>query len=78
MKGSYGRGLALSGILLLLAAGLGLASGPQPTGSSEVVGANANPAANARWFRSIVDTPGDVGQYASVTLDPLPSRPWVS
>jgi len=63
-------GLMLSVMLLLMVPGSGLAREPQPTGPSEAVGVNADPAANARWFNIDVDTPGDVGQYTSVAIDP--------
>jgi len=71
-------GLMLSVLLLLLAAGSGLASGPQPTGSSEAVGASASSAANAPWFNIEVDTPGNTGQYTSVAIDPVNDTTYVS
>jgi hypothetical protein len=71
-------GLMLSVVLLLVAAGSSLAGEPQPTGPSEAVGVNASPAANAPWFNIYVDTPGDVGQYASVAIDPVNNTTYVS
>ncbi len=70
--------LILSVLLLLLAAGSGLASGPQPTGPSEAAGASAISAANAPWFNSEIDTPGDTGQYTSVAIDPSNGGTYVS
>jgi hypothetical protein len=65
-------------VLLILPAGLELARGSQPTGSPEAVGASAGAAANAPWFNIEVDTPGDIGQYASVSVDPYTGLPYVS
>ncbi len=65
-------------VMLLLAAGSGLAQGPQPTESSEAVDVNADPTANAPWFNIEVDTPGNVGQYASVAINPLSDTTYVS
>ncbi|MFC2046379.1 hypothetical protein ACFLTC_02520 [Chloroflexota bacterium] len=70
-------GLMLS-VLLLLTAGSGLASGPQPTEPSEAAGANASLAANTPWFNIYVDTPGNTGQYASVAIDPSSGITYVS
>jgi hypothetical protein len=70
MKGRCVFGLMLSTMLLLLAAGSGLARGPQPTGPSEAVGASTGPAPNAPWFNIEVDTLGDVGQHTSVSTRP--------
>ena len=70
--------LILSVLVLLLAVGSGLASGPQPTGSSEAVGVNASPGANAPWFNIEVDTPGSTGQYTSVAIDPSNGGTYVS
>ena len=71
-------GLMLSVMLLLVAAGSSLAREPQPAGPSETVGVNADPAANAPWFNIDVDTPGDVGQYSSVAIDPFNDTTYVS
>ena len=71
-------GLMLSVVLLLVAAGSSLASEPQPTGPSETVGVNADPAANAPWFNIDVDTPGDTGQYTSVAIDPVNDTTYIS
>ncbi|MGD2178913.1 MAG: hypothetical protein PVG71_13955 [Anaerolineae bacterium] len=76
MKARNVFGLMFS--VILLAAGSGLAREPQPTGPSEAVGVNASPAANARWFNIEVDTPGDVGQYTSVAIDPVNNTTYVS
>lgn len=65
MKGRSVFGLMLSVMLLLLAAGSGLARGPQ-----EAAGVTAGPTADSPWFRSEVDTPDDTGQYTSVVIDP--------
>jgi hypothetical protein len=70
--------LMLSVMLLLLAAGSGLAQGPRPTRSSEAGGVNADTTANAPWSNIEVDTPGNVGQYASVAIDPLSDTTYVS
>ncbi len=70
--------LILSVLVLLLAVGSGLASGPQPTGSSETVGASASSAANAPWFNIEVDTPGNTGQDTSVAIDPSNGGTYVS
>ena len=53
-------------VLLLLAAGPGLARGPQTTRPPEAASANASKAARAPWFTLEIDTPGDTGHYASV------------
>ena len=71
-------GLMLSVMLLLLAAGSGLAYGPQPTVSSEAVGVNADLAANFPWVNIEVDTPGSVGQYTSVAIDPSSGKTYIS
>lgn len=71
-------GLILSVMLLLLAAGSGLARGPQPTEPSEAAAANASSAANAAWFNIEVDTPGNTGQYTSVAIDPSNGGTYIS
>ena len=71
-------GLMLSVMLLVLAAGSGLAYGPQPTVSSEAVGVNADLAANFPWVNIEVDTPGSVGQYTSVAIDPSSGKTYIS
>ena len=71
-------GLMLSVILLLLLAGSSLAREPQPVGPSEAVGVKASPAANAPWFNINVDATGNVGQYASVAIDPVNNTTYVS
>ncbi|GAH62387.1 unnamed protein product, partial [marine sediment metagenome] len=71
-------GLMLSVMLLLLAAGSGLAYGPQPTVSSEAVGVNADLATNFPWVNIEVDTPGSVGQYTSVAIDPSSGKTYIS
>jgi len=58
-------GLMLSVMLLLLAAGSGLARGPQ-----EAAGVTAGRTADSPWFKSEVDTLNDTGHYASVAFDP--------
>jgi hypothetical protein len=78
MNGRNVFGLVLSVILLLLAAGSGLARGPQPTEPSEAVAANASSAANAPWFNIEVDTPGNTGQYTSVAINPSNGGTYVS
>jgi hypothetical protein len=78
MQGRNAFGLVLSVLLLLAAAGSGLARGPQPTGSSEAAGANAGPAASAPWFKTEVDTPGNTGQHTSVAIDPFTGGTYVS
>ena len=73
--------LALSVMLLLLAAssvGSGLARELQPMEPSDTVGMNADPAAYAPWFNIEVDTPGDVGLYPSVAIDPFNDTTYVS
>jgi hypothetical protein len=70
--------LLLSVVLLILAAGSGLAREPQPTGRSEPVGVNTSSAADAPWFNIEVDTPNDTGQYTSVAIDPSRGRTYVS
>ena len=70
--------LMLSVLMLLLAAGSGLARELQPTGPSEAVGASASSAANAPWFISEVDTPGNTGQYTSVAINPVNDTTYVS
>ncbi len=62
-------GLMLSAMLLLLAAGSGLARGAQPVGYPAASGANADPAANAPWFISTVDSVLGVGSHVSVAID---------
>ncbi len=62
-------GLMFSVMLLLVAAGSSLAREPQPTGPSEAVGANADPAANAPWFIETVDSGSGVGSHVSVAID---------
>ena len=59
-------------MLLLLAAGTGLARGSQSTGPSEAVGGNASPGAAAPWFIETVDSDSDlgVGSHVSVAIDP--------
>jgi hypothetical protein len=64
-------------MLLLLLAGSSLAREPQPAGPSEAVGVNASPAANAPWFKITVDA-YDVGQYASVAIDPVNNTTYIS
>jgi hypothetical protein len=61
--------LALCVMLLLLAAGSGLARGSEPGGSAEAAGAASSLAARAPWFIDTVESTGDVGQFASVTFD---------
>jgi hypothetical protein len=78
MKDRNVFGLVLSVILLLLATGSGLARGPQPTEPSEAVAANASSAANAPWFNIEVDTPGNIGQYTSVAINPSNGGTYVS
>jgi len=68
----------LSILLLLMAAGSGLAREVQPTGSSEAVGASASSAANAPWFNIEVDTPGSVGQYTSMAINPSNDTTYIS
>jgi len=70
--------LMLSVVLLLLLAGSSLAREPQPAGPSEAVGVNADPAANAPWFKITVDAIGNVGQYTSVAIDPVNNTTYVS
>jgi hypothetical protein len=62
-------GLILSIMLLLPAAGSGLARGAQPVGYPAASGANVDPAATAPWFISTVDSALGVGQYVSVAID---------
>ena len=62
-------GLMLSVMLLLLAAGSGLARGAQPVGYPAASGANADPAANAPWFISTVDQGMGIGSHVSVAID---------
>ncbi len=62
-------GLMLSVMLLLLAAGSGLARGAQPVGYPAASGANADPAANAPWFIETVDPALGVGSHVSVAID---------
>jgi hypothetical protein len=78
MKVRHIFGLMLSVMLLLLAVGSGLAHGPQSTGSSEAVDLRADLSASAPWLNSEIDTPGNVGQYASVAIDPLTETTYVS
>ena len=68
----------LSVALLILAPGLGVARGAQPTRLSDAVGVNADPAASAPWFNIEVDTPNDRGRYASVAVDPSTGTTFVS
>jgi hypothetical protein len=70
-------GVLLSVKLLLLAARSGLALEPQPPRPREAAGAEAAPGAHAPWFIETVDSTGDVGQYASVSIDPF-GRAFVS
>lgn len=70
-------GLILS-VLLLLGAGSGLASGSQPTEYLEELELSANPYATATWFNLEIDTPGNVGKYASLAIDPLSDTTYVS
>ncbi|MHA1937511.1 MAG: hypothetical protein ACW97O_04810 [Candidatus Thorarchaeota archaeon] len=65
-------------VMLLLTAGSGLAQGPQPTESSEAVDLSADLAASFPWFNIEVDTPGSVGQYTSIAIDPLTDTTYVS
>jgi hypothetical protein len=78
MKARNVFGLMLSVVLLLVAVGSSLARETQPTEPSEAVGVNASSAANAPWFNIDVDTPGDVGQYTSVAIDPFNNTTYVS
>jgi len=78
MKNPNVFGLVFSVGLLLLAAGSGLAGGPQPTGPSEALGSSASSAANAPWFTIEVDTIGDIGQHVSVAIDEDTGTPYIS
>jgi hypothetical protein len=71
-------GLMLSLVLVLLAAGSGLARGSRPAGPSEAAGANASSATSAQWVVSEIDTDGDVGQHTSVAYDPFMRAIYVS
>jgi hypothetical protein len=80
----------LTAMLLLLLAGSGLpagleleagsdvARGRQPTAPSAAAGARASSVANAPWFKTEVDTPGDTGQHVSVAYDPFLGATYVS
>jgi len=70
MKDRNVFGLMLSVMLLLLAAGSGLARGPQPRWASDVVGVNAGAAANAPWFIEMVDSTVGFVSHVSVAIDP--------
>jgi hypothetical protein len=70
--------LILTAMLLFLAAGSGLAHGPQPMGPSEEVDLSADLSASALWFNIEVDIPGIVGKYASVAIDPIRDTTYVS
>ena len=65
-------------LILFLIAGSGLAGELQPTGSSAAVSASSSPAANARWFISEIDTPGDTGQFPSVVINPSNDTTYIS
>jgi hypothetical protein len=78
MKGRNVSGLMLSQILLLLAAGSGLAREPDPKGPSEEADVSARSVASAPWFNVEVDTSGDVGQHTSVAIDQDTGEIWVS
>ena len=56
----------LSVMLLLLAAGPGLASGSLPTVTSKPLGPNAGPAAPGEWVIETVDASSDVGSHVSI------------
>ena len=71
-------GLMFFVLILFLVAGSGLAREQQPAGSSEAVSTSASSAANARWFISEIDTPGDTGQYTSVAINPLNDTTYIS
>jgi hypothetical protein len=68
MKNRNIFGLALSVMLLLLAAGVGLARVAQPSGYPAAAAANSTAAANAPWFVSTVDSDLGVGTHASVAI----------
>jgi hypothetical protein len=70
-------GLMLA-VLLILATGSGLAHGSQTTGSSETINSNADLSANIEWINIEIDTPGNVGLYASVAINPLNDTTYVS
>jgi len=70
--------IMLSVLMLLLAAGSGLAREVQPTGSSEAVGASVSAAANAPWFNDEIDTPGDTGQHTSMAIDRSTGTTYIS
>ncbi|MGD2146675.1 MAG: hypothetical protein PVH41_08280 [Anaerolineae bacterium] len=65
-------------MILILAPGSGLAHGPWITGPSATVNAYSQGAANAPWSIVEVHTSGDLGQYASVAIDPLNGTPCTS
>jgi hypothetical protein len=77
MRVRYVLGSLLFVVLLLQAAGPGLARGPEPTIPSKAVGANASGAAKAPWFISEIDTTGDTGQHASVAIRPSDGQTFV-
>jgi len=60
-------GSMLSFMVMLLAAGPGLAREPQPTGPSDAFGVSASPGATAPWFISEVDSTW--GSHVSVAID---------
>jgi len=62
-------GLMLFFMVLLVAAGPGIAGEPQSTESSDVAGVNASPGATAPWFISEVDSGPRVGSHVSVAID---------
>ena len=55
-------------VLLLLAAGPGLARGAQPAGPAEAAGASAKPAAAGEWVIEVVDGTAGVGSHVTLGI----------
>ena len=70
--------LMLLVLIMFLVAGSGLAREIQPAESAESASASANAAANARWFTSEIDTPGDTGQHTSMVIDHSTGTTYIS
>jgi len=71
-------GLMFFVLILFLIAGSSLARELQPTESSNAASASTSSAANAPWFTSEIDTPGNTGQHTSMVIDPATGRIYIS
>jgi len=70
--------MILAAMLLYMVTGSVLAYGSAPPQPSEVFETDVSLDANAPWLKLEIDTPGDIGQYASVAVDPSSGVTYVS